>query len=471
MEKLIVAKFGGSAIGVDGEGLPVILDRIRSLKSDSTVVAVCSAPLTMVEGEKISLTDVMLNLGNNAANGNEVTMEIIEQSYSKILEMVSEKYKLECKKIIGEMLGLAAKSLTCAHIEGKFEDELRAKTLAYSGEVLMSYVLNYILRSNDIMSDSITLDDWPIITDNNIESTNFLFEQSNQHIEKLNELIKQNDVISIGGFIGRTEDGIITTYERGGSDRTAADIGILFHKKYETVIDLEKDSSVVSADPKIVQSELEDVMQLSYNEARLAGMFGMKIIDPIAIKEILENGVDMPVIITNMRSPEKVTTVQRKPDDQNGHPLKIVTGKKNCAILRIESTAVANLLESLENEKRYSEFIILSPFTKDGMEFSRILFLDGDYVKRNEKYVLSFDSLATIAYQRGVITLIGDEMWRVQQIASKASSKIGDAGLNILNMDAQEETSLIIIVIEDSGNNVAKAIQAIHSERSKIKFV
>ena len=471
MEKLIVAKFGGSAIGVDGEGLPVILDRIRSLKSDSKVMAVCSAPLTMVEGEKISLTDVMLNLGNNAANGNEVTMEIIEQSYSKILEMVSEKYKLECKKIIGEMLGLAAKSLTCAHIEGKFEDELRAKTLAYSGEVLMSYVLNYILRSNDIMSDSITLDDWPIITDNNIESTNFLFEQSNQHIEKLNELIKQNDVISIGGFIGRTEDGIITTYERGGSDRTAADIGILFHKKYETVIDLEKDSSVVSADPKIVQSELEDVMQLSYNEARLAGMFGMKIIDPIAIKEILENGVDMPVIITNMRSPEKVTTVQRKPDDQNGHPLKIVTGKKNCAILRIESTAVANLLESLENEKRYSEFIILSPFTKDGMEFSRILFLDGDYVKRNEKYVLSFDSLATIAYQRGVITLIGDEMWRVQQIASKASSKIGDAGLNILNMDAQEETSRIIIVIEDSGNNVAKAIQAIHSERSKIKFV
>ena len=100
-------------------------------------------------------------------------------------------------------------------------------------------------------------------------------------------------------------------------------------------------------------------MQLSYNEARLAGMFGMKIIDPIAIKEILENGVDMQVIITDMKYPEKITTVKRKPDDQNGHPLKIVTGKKNCAILRIESNSMANLLESLENEKRYSEYIIL----------------------------------------------------------------------------------------------------------------
>ena len=413
----------------------------------------------------------MLDMGNLASKGGSFSFEIIAQSYAKILEMVNDEYKEECQRIINEMLDLASKSLEDATAVGKFEDELRSKALAYSGEVLMSHILNFVLKSNGIKSESISLDDWPIITDNNIESTNFLFAQSNEHIGKLEDLLKQTDVVTIGGFIGKTEDGIITTYERGGSDRTAADIGILFHKKYDTVIDLEKDSSVVSADPKIVQTELDNVIQLSYNEARLAGMFGMKIIDPIAIKEILENGVDLPVIITDMKFPEKITTVKRKPDDQNGHPLKIVTGKKNCAILRMESNSVTSLLESLENEKRYSEFIILSPFTKDGLEFSRILFLDGDYVKRNEKYVLSFDSLATIAYERGVITLIGDEMWRVQQIASKASSKIGEAGLNILNMDAQEETSRIIIVIEDSGNNVAKAIQTIHSERSKIKFV
>jgi len=62
-------------------------------------------------------------------------------------------------------------------------------------------------------------------------------------------------------------------------------------------------------------------------------------------------------------------------------------------------------------------------------------------------------------------------MWRVQQVASKTSAKIGEAGLNILNMDAQEETSRIIIVVEDSSNNIEKAINAIHSEISEIKFV
>ena len=471
MEKLIVAKFGGSAIGVDGEGIPRIIKRINDIRKDSKVITICSAPLTAVDGKRSSLTDIILNLGNDAANGADVNMEIIAKTYSKILSLVSDKHKMQCQHIIDEMLLMTSELLANAKNQGKFVDETRAKALAYSGEVLMSHILNYILKSNDIKSESIALDDWPIITDDNIESTNFLFTQSNQHIEKLEATIKQNEVVSLGGFIGKTQNGVITTYERGGSDRTAADIGILLHKKYDTTIDLEKDNSVVSADPKIVSEELDDVKQMSYNEARLAGMFGMKIIDPIAIKEILENGVDLPVIITNITSPQKITIIKRNPNDQNGHPLKIVTGKKNCAILRIESNSISSLLDSLENEKRYSEFVVLSPFTKDGLEFSRILFLDGDYVKRNEKYMLSFDSLATIAYERGVITLIGDEMWRVQQIASKASSSIGTAGLNILNMDAQEETSRIIIVIEDSGDNVGKAIQAIHSERSKIKFI
>ena len=137
MDKLIVAKFGGSAIGVDGEGLPAILDRVKNLKSDSKVIIVCSAPLTKVDGKKNSLTDVMLDLGNSAANGNDVTMKVIEQSYSNILQMVNDEHRAECKKIIDEMLDLASDSLTYAKTEGKFEDEMRAKALAYSGDCLL----------------------------------------------------------------------------------------------------------------------------------------------------------------------------------------------------------------------------------------------------------------------------------------------------------------------------------------------
>ena len=471
MSKLTVAKFGGSAIGVNGSSIPTIIKRINKLRENGKVIAVFSAPLTMFNDKKTSITDIILDLGKKSADGQDIDLGNIQNCYNKILEIITTENKDESTKILESMLSKMRESLNDAKSKHEFIDETRAKSLAYGGEILMSNIMSLILKSHEIKSESIELENWPIITDDNIESTNFLFSESNEKVAFLENLVNQNDVVTIGGFIGKTSDGIVTTYERGGSDRTAADLGILFNKKFDTMIDLEKDSVVVSADPKIVDEGLEQVQQLSYNEARLAGMFGMKILDPIAIKEILENGLDLSISITDMYDPDKVTKIQRKTDNKNGHPLKIVTGKNNCSIIRMENSMAQNLLRSLESEKRYSEFIILSPFTKDGIEFSRILFLDGDYVKRNEKYLLSFDSLATIAYNRGVITLIGDEMWRVQQIASKASSKIGEAGLNILNMDAQEETSRIIIVVEDTNDNVARAIIAIHSERPKIKFI
>ena len=471
MTKLVVAKFGGSAIGPDGISIPVIVERINNLKKDSKVIAVFSAPLTIFDGQKRSLTDVILEQGRNAENGTSVSLEVVKSSYQKILELVSAENKEKCNEIINSCLEKSQRALDEASEKREFADEIRSKALAFSGEILMAHVMNFILKSNGITSDTVNYENWPIITDNNIESTNFLASESRTRLAYTEKLVECNDVVTIGGFIGKTLDGITTTYERGGSDRTAADLGILFHKKYDTGIDFEKDSAVVSADPKIVETGLSEVDQLSYNEARLAGMFGMKILDPIAIKEILENGVDIPIIVTNMKDPTKTTTIKRIPDKKNGHPIKIVTGKKNCAIFRIETSSIQKLLTSLEKDKRYSEFIILSPFTKDGIEFSRMLFLDADYIKRNEKYFLAFDSLAKITYNRGVITLIGDEMWRVQQVASRTSAKIGEAGLNILNMDAQEETSRIIIVVEDSEDNIKKAIIAIHTETSKIDFI
>ena len=471
MTKLVVAKFGGSAIGADGLSIPIIIQRINSLKKDAKVLAVFSAPHTIQDGKTKSLTDLVLELGNKAEKGEDVNLQGVKSSYDKILELVSSEYSGDCKMTIDSFLEKSQKALDDAKQKREFAEEIRSRTLAYSGEILMSHVMNYILKSQGIKSEALEMETWPIITDNNIESTNFLVSESSQRVGELENLLNENEVVCVGGFIGKTTDGIITTYERGGSDRTAADLAILFHKKYDTKIDFEKDNSVVSADPKVVTEELSEIKRLSYNEARLAGMFGMKILDPIAIKEIVEHGVDVPIIITDMKNPEKITTIERNPKNENGNPLKIVAGKKNCAILRIETEFVHRLVESLKNDRRYREYITLSPFIKDGIEFNRILFLDGDYVKRNEKYILGFDSLATITYNRGVITLIGDEMWRVQQIASKSSAKIGEAGLNILNMDAQEETSRIIIVIEDSGNNIEKAIRAVHQERSKIKFI
>lgn len=468
---LVVAKFGGSAIGENGRYIPDIIKNVQRLSADSKVVSVFSAPLVLERDERRSLTDVVMRVGRSTERSVTPNLDAVKDVYDKIMVYVDEGLRKECQDTIDEFLSLSLNALQKSYDERKFADINRAEALGYSGELLMARVMNFIFKSNGIDSSIIPYRDWPIITTKNYEYANFLVLESKKRIQPTLNTIKDNNVTCIGGFIGKTIDGQMSTYERGGTDRTAADMGILLQKYYNVRITWEKDSTVASADPQVVKTGRSQVKYLSYNEARTAGMFGMKILDTMAMKEILDNGVDIPLQITDMKSPDKTTMIQRNTNNDNGHPIKIVTGRGNCAIMRLKSSKFLDLQNGLENVKRYNEFIPLSPYTKNNTWFSRILFNDGDYVRRNEEYLLKFDPTATIVYNRGAITLIGDAMWRVQHVVSKVAFQVGEAGINILNIDAQEETSRIIIIIEDFKDNLNRAVRTIHDARHQINFI
>ena len=137
MNKLTIAKFGGSAIGIDGEGIPDIVKRIKEIQKDSKIIVVCSAPLTMVDGKKKSLTDVILGIGHNAVNGDNFDFSIVEKPYLKLLEYIVDSDKDLCKKIIDEFLKKSKDSIDEASSKKEFLDETRSKALAFSGEVFI----------------------------------------------------------------------------------------------------------------------------------------------------------------------------------------------------------------------------------------------------------------------------------------------------------------------------------------------
>lgn len=469
MVPVTVAKFGGSTIGVNGVFIPKIIDRIKQIREKTKVISVFSAPLVMYEEKARSMTDVAIKVGRSYASSNPVEIEVLREVYERIAadhttETFHDKFLEDLDKFYRQVII----SLKQAAENKRFVDVIRSRTLAYSGEITMSYLMDYVMRSYGIKSDHVDIEKWPIITDDNFEAANFMVEESKQNNRHLIDLIKHNEVVSMGGFIGKTIDGLETTYERGGSDRTATDIAILLHSYFDAKVDFEKDSGVLSADPKIVDDDLQYIKYLSYNEAKLAGMFGMKILDPIAIKEIDDNNLDIPMMITNIKNPSNITIIQKNPPIEDNNLVKIVTGKNNCAIVRMESIAASYLIASIEKDKQYHDFIKLSPFRKDDIEITRLLFLDADYVRRHERHFKAYYPKVEIVYGRGVVTLIGDQMWRMPKIASTASSTVGEHDINILNLDAQEETSRILIVVEDKNTNVGDAVKAIHAKRSKI---
>ena len=484
MTEVIIAKFGGSTIGQNGDQIPTVIERIKAMRKEGKkIVAVFSAPLMEHEGKVKSMTDIAINIGRKYASGQKVDTNILYRTYLNIAKKyLSQKYFEEFEFHLEKFYNYVTTSLNHVTENRRFIDVTRSRILAYGGEITMSYLMDYVMRSNGLKCDHVDIEKWPIITDDNFEAANFMIEESKEHKKHFLKLLEENEVISIGGFIGKTVDGLETTYERGGSDRTAADIAIILYDEFKVQIDFEKDNIVLSADPKIVKEELESIRYLSYNEAKLAGMFGMKILDPIAIKEIDDNNFDIPIVITSILNPSDITIIEKSSinrkqdfldsvgnddDDDDSSLIKIVTGKRNCAIVRMESIAASYLIASLEKDKQYHNFLKLSPFNVDDIEITRLLFLDADYVKRHERHFKAFYPKVEFAYGKGVVTLIGDMMWKMPKIVSTASRTVGDYDINILNLDAQEETSRILIIVDDIDNNVANAIRAIHLQRNK----
>ena len=264
---LVVAKFGGSAIGENGRYIPDIIKNVQRLSADSKVVSVFSAPLVLERDERRSLTDVVMRVGRSTERSVTPNLDAVKDVYDKIMVYVDEGLRKECQDTIDEFLSLSLNALQKSYDERKFADINRAEALGYSGELLMARVMNFIFRSNGIDSSIIPYRDWPIITTKNYEYANFLVLESKKRIQPTLNTIKDSNVTCIGGFIGKTIDGQMSTYERGGTDRTAADMGILLQKYYNVRITWEKDSTVASADPQVVKTGLSQVKYLSYNEA------------------------------------------------------------------------------------------------------------------------------------------------------------------------------------------------------------
>src|SRR5688500_1236397 len=84
MTSITVAKFGGSALGVEGSMIPKVIDRIKQLQEESKVVAVFSAPLIEYNGKASSMTDVAISVGRSYAASTPVEIEVLREVYERI---------------------------------------------------------------------------------------------------------------------------------------------------------------------------------------------------------------------------------------------------------------------------------------------------------------------------------------------------------------------------------------------------
>ncbi len=448
-KKLSVAKFGGSLLDVEGKGIPIIIKRISELKAkcDLGPVVVFSAPM--------GCTDTLIRIGESYAQSTPLPIDLVFDIYEHLAKVhVKGKYK---KQALGFIANSKALTLTALEsINKRFSGNIKARILTLGGELTMATLMDYILKSNNIDSISLPIQDWPIITDDNFEDATPNYNLSQKRIQSLLETIEGGKIICLGGFLGVTADGLETILGRGGSDLTAVFISCLVRQVYHTETLLYKDVPVQSADPKVVRGQkTTHVKALTYNEAHKASMMGMKIVQNPAIAMARKYG--QPLLVVPIEAPEEYSII--KSETKGNEVVKCLTGKAGCAILSMNDEKSHSLEDSLRIWERRNDFLDLGAETLEtGERIRDFLFLDSNFLKRNEERLKGFDENLKVDYGLGVVTLIGDRMKDSPGVASLAIGAI--SGINIKRGIFAPHTSQIIIVVEDKKVNATVA--AIH---------
>jgi aspartate kinase len=455
-KKLAIAKFGGSLLDVKGESIPQILQRISELKIENDLgpIVVFSAPN--------GTTDRLIQIGDSYAQSSPVLLDPVFEVYYNLIRLrVIERYQKEALKKINNLKSLTLDALKS--INKRFSGTIKARILTFGGELAMSTIMDYVLKSNGFNSIQIPLVDWPIVTDDGFEDASPNYELSKKKRNILVNHLENGKIISMAGFLGITSDGLETVLGRGGSDLTAVFLSCLLRKRFHTQTLLFKDIPIQSADPKVVPEQPTDhITALTYNEAHKASMMGMKILQHPAIA--MARRFSQPLLIVPIDNPKKYSIIQSRSISDD--IVKCITGKVGAAILTMNDEKSRSFEDSLRIWEKRNDFLDLGAETLEtGVRIRDFLFLDSDFLRKNEDKLKGFDENLKIEYGLGVVTLIGDRMKNSPGVASLAIGAI--SGINIKRgIFAAPHTSQIIIVVDEK--NVNATVAAIHTKISEL---
>jgi aspartate kinase len=450
-----VAKFGGSLLDTEGKGIPKILQRLKELKERDGMgpVAVFSAPM--------GCTDELMRIGESYAQSTPASVDAV----FKIYEHIAKRY------VKGEGLGQALATLTSyktktlealAGVNKRFSGNVKAKVLTLGGELVMAALMDFVMKSSGIDSCCVAVQDWLVVTDDNFEDATPNYELSKKRLDALVAPLEAGKTVSLAGFLGVTADGLETVLGRGGSDLTAVFAACLLKTRYHTETLLFKDVPVQSADPKVVKGQATwHVAALTYNEAHKASLMGMKILQSPAIA--LARRFMQPLHVVPIDEPEQYSLIQSETSGKE--IVKCLAGKAGCAILSMSDEKSRSLEDSLRIWEKRNDFMDLGAETLEtGERIRDFLFLDSDFLRRNEEKLKGFDEDLRVDYGLGVVTLIGDRMKDSAGVASTAISAI--QGINIKRGIFAPHTSQIIIVVEEK--NVNATVAAIHLKMTEL---
>ena len=273
--------------------------------------------------------------------------------------------------------------------------------------------------------------------------------------------VQKNDAIVVPGFYGRSPNGKIHLFSRGGSDVTGAYLSAFLNaSKYENFTDV---SGILMADPKIIDNP-KRIKTINYEELRELSYMGASVLHEETILPLFDTNI--PIEILNTNKPLDEGTIITKTTNDNSSLITGIAGKKNYLSITVSKERQADKLKVMSGVlnilDRYNVIIEHLPTSIDS--FSAIVLADSVSERIYEiiKEVKGIEGVTDVSIDDDIalIAVVGRNMVTKSGISGKIFGTVGLANVNIkmITQGAKELT----IIMGVANKDFEKAIRVIY---------
>jgi len=215
--------------------------------------------------------------GTSIGDGEKIkkAAESVVKEYMKGLKVVVVVSAIN--KTTDDILNIVNKSI------GESITEKQLADIVSMGEITSVRVFSSTIESLGVKSEYLDphMDNWPIITNSDYLNAKINFRATEVNSKEILKLLDQGIIPVLCGFLGKDEEGNVTTLGRGGSDITAFLLGHCLQA--DEVIIVTDVGGVMSTDPNKLQTA-KKLDKISVEEMRDLATHGAQVLHPHALR-------------------------------------------------------------------------------------------------------------------------------------------------------------------------------------------
>ncbi len=264
----------------------------------------------------------------------------------------------------------------------------------------------------------------------------------------------------VTGFVGKTEQGDITTVGRNGSDLSATLFGAAIPSK-EVQIWSDTDG-VMTADPRLVKSA-RNIPEMRFDEASELAYFGSRMLHPATLLPAMTAGIPVRVLNTN-RAAHPGTVIRRVAN--NPQRVTSIAYKERQLVLTVTSMRMfgeAGFLERVFEACRKSGVVVDMVTTS---EVSISLTANAEEPLRAAArelapWVERIGGEVTIDVGRSIVAVVGQHLAERRGLGGEIFTALSNASVNVEMISFAKGSINLSFVVADA--DIKRAIESLHA--------